>query len=130
MNPDLRVDLSSPTPPYEQIRAQVASLIAVGVLPPGSRLPTVRSLASDLGVAAGTVGRAYKELEALGLVESRRRSGTVVAARPIDDRFGALSATDRAELLAAADNLASISAAAGLNPEFTIEVLRSRLQSD
>ncbi|MCV9995508.1 GntR family transcriptional regulator [Paeniglutamicibacter sp. ZC-3] len=81
----ITVDLRDATPPFEQIRAQIASLIAVGHLSDGTRLPTVRALAGDLGVATGTVARAYKELEARGLVESRRRLGTVVtspAARP------------------------------------------------
>lgn len=74
----ITVDLRDATPPFEQIRAQIASLIAVGDLADGTRLPTVRALAGDLGVATGTVARAYKELEAQGLVESRRRLGTVV----------------------------------------------------
>ena len=74
----ITVDLRDATPPFEQIRAQIASLIAVGHLADGTRLPTVRALAGDLGVATGTVARAYKELEAQGLVESRRRLGTVV----------------------------------------------------
>ncbi|MGA7205433.1 MAG: GntR family transcriptional regulator [Specibacter sp.] len=72
------IDLSTATPPYEQIQSQIASLIAVGELREGTRLPTVRSLAADLGVAAGTVARAYKELEAAGAVSTNRRQGTVV----------------------------------------------------
>ena len=79
MTAGISVDLGSATPPYEQIRAQVASLIALGALAPGTRLPTVRSLAADLGIAAGTVARAYRELEQAGLIETRRRNGTVVA---------------------------------------------------
>lgn len=65
-------------PPYEQIRTQLRDQITNGELLAGTRLPTVRRLAADLGVAANTVGRAYKELEAAGLVETRRRGGTVV----------------------------------------------------
>ncbi|NJC23206.1 DNA-binding transcriptional regulator YhcF (GntR family) [Arthrobacter pigmenti] len=80
MNTRVTIDVESATPPYDQIRSQIASLIAVGSLTPGMRLPTVRNLASDLGVAPGTVGRAYKELETAGLIESRRRNGTVVSA--------------------------------------------------
>lgn len=75
---DVSVDLHSPTPVYEQIRSQVAGLVAVGVLGPGDRLPTSRDLARDLGIAVGTVQRAYRELEAGGVVTSRRRVGTVV----------------------------------------------------
>lgn len=75
----IALDMSSGIPPYEQIRSQLGSLIASGALTPGSRLPTVRNLAADLGVAVGTVTRAYRELEAAGAVHSRRRTGTVVA---------------------------------------------------
>lgn len=79
MTAAITIDVSSGVPPYEQIRAQVAALIAAGALPAGARLPTVRDLAADLGVAVGTVVRAYRELEGGGLVVSRRRTGTVVA---------------------------------------------------
>ena len=82
MSAGITVDLGSATPPYEQIRAQISSLIALGTLAPGTRLPTVRSLAADLGIAAGTVARAYRELEQSGLIETRRRNGTVVAGTP------------------------------------------------
>jgi GntR family transcriptional regulator len=73
------VDPDSPTPPYEQIRAQVATMIAAGTLPPGEQLPPIRQLAADLGLAANTVARAYRELENDGLVVSRVRHGTTVA---------------------------------------------------
>ncbi|XAZ30608.1 GntR family transcriptional regulator [Paenarthrobacter ureafaciens] len=82
MTAAIRLDLDDPVPPYEQIRRQLGSLITVGALEPGSRLPTVRSLAADLGIAAGTVARAYKELEQSGLIESRRRNGTIVVGPP------------------------------------------------
>ncbi len=48
----------------------------------GVRLPTVRALANDLGIAPGTIARAYQELESAGLVVSRRRVGTLVTAPP------------------------------------------------
>jgi GntR family transcriptional regulator len=74
----LEVDTTSATPPYEQIREQVATMAATGVLPPGTRIPTIRQLAADLGVANGTVARAYRELETDGVIESRGRHGTFV----------------------------------------------------
>jgi DNA-binding transcriptional regulator YhcF (GntR family) len=77
----VELDESSPVPPYEQIRAQVAAMIGSGALAPGTRLPPIRQLAGDLGLAVNTVARAYRELEAGGLVASRVRTGTVVAAR-------------------------------------------------
>jgi DNA-binding transcriptional regulator YhcF (GntR family) len=78
--PALRVETTDPTPPYEQLRRQLADLIASGVLAPGDRLPPLRQLAADLGLAVGTVGRTYRELEAAGLVASRRGGGTRVCA--------------------------------------------------
>ncbi|WP_149202151.1 GntR family transcriptional regulator [Actinotalea subterranea] len=76
----ITLDLDSSTAQYEQIRAQVVALITAGALQEGDRLPTVRVLSADLGIAAGTVARAYRELEAAGQVTTRRRVGTVVTA--------------------------------------------------
>ena len=66
-------------PPFEQIRSQYAQAIADGELAAGAKLPTVRQLAADLGVAVNTVARAYRELEAGGLIQTRGRAGTVVS---------------------------------------------------
>jgi DNA-binding transcriptional regulator YhcF (GntR family) len=73
------VDDRAAEPPSEQVRAQIAGLITTGQLLPGDRLPTVRSLAADLGLAANTVARAFKQLETAGLVETHSRAGTTVA---------------------------------------------------
>ncbi|WP_426247281.1 GntR family transcriptional regulator [Nocardioides sp. LHG3406-4] len=73
------VDPADPTPPYEQVRRQLADLIGVGGLTAGDRVPPLRQLAGDLGLAVGTVARAYRELEAAGLLETRRGGGTRVA---------------------------------------------------
>jgi len=74
----VEVDPASVVPPYEQIRAQLASLITSGALKPGERLPTIRALAADLGLAVNTVARAYRELETAHLVTTRVRHGTTV----------------------------------------------------
>jgi DNA-binding transcriptional regulator YhcF (GntR family) len=84
MTLDLVVDLTSPEPPYSQIRGQVAALVASGALAAGERLPTVRALAESLGVAANTVARAYRELEHSGVVTTRGRAGTVVNGDGVD----------------------------------------------
>ena len=76
----LSVDPTTGVPPYEQLRRQVVDQVAAGDLRPGERLPPVRRLAEDLGLAPGTVARAYRELEAAGVVETRGRAGTLVAA--------------------------------------------------
>ena len=74
----ITVDPGSALPPGEQIRAQIEALIKAGELAPDARLPSVRQLAADLRVAAGTVARAYKELEQAGLVRTGRAAGTRV----------------------------------------------------
>ena len=94
----IAIDPASPVPPYEQIRAQIAESARVGAAPVGMRLPTVRRLAEDLGLAANTVAKAYKELEAAGVVETRGRHGTVVAASgDFSRRAAAQAATAYAE---------------------------------
>jgi DNA-binding transcriptional regulator YhcF (GntR family) len=77
----IEVDTDLPTPPYEQVRTQIAALAGDGRLPAGTRLPTVRQLAEDLSLAVNTIARAYRELEQAGLVETRGRHGTFVTTR-------------------------------------------------
>lgn len=74
------VDASDSVAPYEQIRVQIADHVRTGYLASGTRLPTVRRLAEDLHVAPGTVARAYRTLEEDGVIETRGRHGTFVAA--------------------------------------------------
>lgn len=86
------IDVSSAVPPYEQVRAQLAARISDRSLAVGSRLPTVRQLAGDLGLAVNTVARAYRELEEAGLVETRGRAGTFVSAAGERSRTAAVQA--------------------------------------
>lgn len=76
----ITVDTDAPEAPYEQLRAQVAEQARSGALPVGYRLPTVRGLAQELGLAANTVAKAYRVLETDGVIETRGRRGTFVAA--------------------------------------------------
>ncbi|MFD7325125.1 GntR family transcriptional regulator [Streptomyces sp. NPDC059875] len=76
----ITVDTDSSTAPYEQLRAQISERARSGALPVGYKLPTVRGLAEELGLAANTVAKAYKSLEADGVIETRGRHGTFVAA--------------------------------------------------
>ena len=86
----LRVDGQAGRPLFDQLRNQIIEAIRAGTLPPGARLPTVRELAADLGLAVNTVARAYRELEVAGVVETRGRFGTFVArADPSDSAMAA-----------------------------------------
>jgi len=121
----LRVDPSSPVPPYEQIRSQIATMIAIGALLKGHRLPTIRQLAADLDLAGGTVARAYRELEQAGLITSRGRHGTTVAARPTPS-----SRERERAVIEAASTFAVQAVEAGVDPHHALDralkALRSR----
>ncbi|GGK49071.1 GntR family transcriptional regulator [Nocardia camponoti] len=75
------VELSagSTQPPYEQLRMAVIVQVRAGTLTAGTKIPTVRALAAQLGIAPNTVARAYRELEADGVLETRGRQGSFIA---------------------------------------------------
>jgi DNA-binding transcriptional regulator YhcF (GntR family) len=75
------IDVRSSVPPFEQLRVQLIEQVTTGALAAGARLPTVRRLADELGLAPGTVARAYRELEADGFIETRGRGGSFVNAQ-------------------------------------------------
>jgi GntR family transcriptional regulator len=77
----VRLDPASSAPASDQLVTQITAAIEVGDVQVGARLPTIRSLASDLGLAPGTVAKAYAELEREGWVHTQGRRGTVVAER-------------------------------------------------
>ena len=115
---DVRIDPGSPVPPYEQVRLRIAELAADGRLAAGAKLPPVRQLATDLGLAANTVARAYRELEQAGLVETRGRAGTVITAR-------AAQVPVQAQRLA--QRYAEQARALGMSPEQALELVRAAL---
>ena len=102
MNPMIVIDSASPVPPFEQLRAQLARQIQERTLAVGTRLPTIRRLAADLGLAVNTVGRAYRELEETGLIETRGAAGSFVTAAGEQGRERARhAAAEYAALIAA-----------------------------
>jgi GntR family transcriptional regulator len=119
----LEIDPRSAVPPYEQLRQQLTALVLGGTLTPGSRLPAIRQLANDLGLAGGTVARAYRELESDGVVTTHGRHGTVIAGPPHHP-------TPPAELLAAARNYAAEASTTGANLEDAITAVRIAFASE
>ena len=114
----INLDPASGTPPFEQVRAQLAVQIVSGDLVAGTRLPPVRRLADELGLAANTVARAYRDLEAAGLVETHGRGGTIVSAR--GDRA-------REQVLAAARQYAALARDLGIDPAEAVDLVRTAL---
>jgi DNA-binding transcriptional regulator YhcF (GntR family) len=78
------LDPGSDDAPYEQLRMQIAAQVSTGRLPPGQKLPTVRALAAELGLAVNTVARSYRELEADGVITTEGRRGTFVRGESLD----------------------------------------------
>jgi GntR family transcriptional regulator len=121
----VRIDPASPSSPAEQLVAQIAASIDGGELVPGERLPTIRSLAADLGLAPGTVAKAYAELERAGWLHGQGRRGTVVAERR--------PSADEVRVAQAAEALADVIAASRLgvvDAHRALDLALARLQRD
>lgn len=88
---DVAIDTDSPVPPFEQLRSGIAGLVARGDLTAGTRLDTVRQLAADLGLAANTVAKAYRALEADGIITTEGRRGTFVRSRHLEVSTGTMA---------------------------------------
>lgn len=116
-----RLDPGAHIPPFEQVRAQLSVMVAVGHLDPGTRLPTVRDLASALAVAPGTIARTYRELEHDGIVEGRGRRGTFVVDEPPDSEP---LAERRRRLTKAATSFAFSARQLGTGAEAACEAVR------
>jgi DNA-binding transcriptional regulator YhcF (GntR family) len=102
----LELDDKAGAPIYEQIVGKIEEAVATGRLLAGERLPSVRDMAAELGVAPGTVARAYSELEARGVVRTEGAKGTSVAAagnnpRKRSDRTSGLERLLRRTVVAA-----------------------------
>ena len=120
MNRMIVIDSASPVPPFEQLRAQFARQIHDRTLAVGHRLPTIRSLAADLGLAVNTVARAYRELEEAGLIETRGRAGSFVSAAGEKGR-------ERAQRAAA--DYAAVVTSVGIDVEEAVRIVRAALTS-
>mgnify|MGYP001379954555 CR=1 FL=1 len=75
----IRISQDSPEPIYHQIETQLRTLIAGGQLPPGSPLPSIRTLAKELSCSVITTRRAYQNLEQSGFIKTSQGRGTFVA---------------------------------------------------
>lgn len=115
----ITVTHDSSLPPYEQLRLGVIAQVRSGELTAGTKIPTVRALAAQLGLAPNTVARAYRELEADGVVETRGRQGSFIASSgdPTKDLAGR----------AATDYVATIRRL-GLDDEAALKYVRAALE--
>jgi GntR family transcriptional regulator len=109
-------------PIYQQIVNQVKYLVASGRLSAGEELPPIRVLAERLVINPNTVARAYRELEAAGLVEKRRTAGTFVS-----DAGSPLARRERLKIVAGrVDALLAEARQLGVGVDELIELVRRR----
>lgn len=101
---------SDPRALYLQVIEQIQRRIAVGDLPPGTELPSIRQLAADLSVSVITIKRAYLELEREGVITTRQGKGSVVSDRP-----GLPSSIAQRELAGHLNQAAQLGALLGLS---------------
>lgn len=73
------IDLQGKESIYEQIKSQIEKFIVNGILKPNDKLPSVRSMAEDLGINPNTVMKAYQELEKNGYIYTVNKKGVFVS---------------------------------------------------
>lgn len=112
----MMITLSGSAAPADQIYDQIHGLVATGRMAADERLPSVRQLAKDLGVAPGTVAKAYRGLETEGLLVTRTGSGT---------RVSPTAAATTRPVLDAARHLADTSIRAGTSIDEAARILRA-----
>lgn len=115
----LTIDPRSTTPPFEQLKLQLLDQMRSGELVAGTKLPTVRRLADDLGLAPNTVARCYRELERDGVIETRGRNGSFVS---LSDDTAERGAQEAAQSFAA--RIRSL----GVDAERALDLARAALQ--
>lgn len=76
----IQLDLKDPRPIYEQIKEKIKALVINGVVKPNDRIPSVRELAQTLTINPNTIQKAYKDLEAEGIIYSVKGRGNFIAA--------------------------------------------------
>jgi len=118
------ISAAEPGTLYQQIVDGLKREVSEGRLPPGSALPSFRSLAEELLVSVITVKRAYEELEREGIIYRRQGLGTFVATAAVDRTREAKTGRAR-ELLQEALREAT---EAGLSARDVIHLLQSLLQ--
>lgn len=78
------IDIQSKVPIFEQLKKQILEFISIGILLPNDKLPSVRSLATYIGVNPNTVSKAYQELENQGYIYSIKGKGCFIADNQTD----------------------------------------------
>ncbi len=119
----IKLDLQSRVPLYEQLQEQIIRLSLLGVLEENEQLPSVRSLAREVGVNPNTVAKAYQELERQGIIYTVSGRGSFVSPNVLSLQTPRQAALD--EVFEALDKALS----RGIPPEELLEQISSYLKN-
>jgi GntR family transcriptional regulator len=117
------IDTKNPTPIYLQIMDRIREGVREGTIGPRAALPSVRQMASDLGVNPNTVAKAYMLLERDGIVRSVRRRGSFVA----DSAPERVKESMETKLVETLDRIMEETENLGIDRETFLSALRRRL---
>lgn len=81
------INAQDKSPLYQQIMDQLILFVANGLLQPGDKLPSIREMASDLGINPNTVARAYSELERANVIETYPKKGAFIKEQDMGTRI-------------------------------------------
>lgn len=119
----IKLDLQSRVPLYEQLQEQIIRLSLMGVLEANEQLPSVRSLAREVGVNPNTVAKAYQELERQGIIYTISGRGSFVSPNVLSLQSPRQAALD--EVFEALDKALS----RGIPPEELLEQVKLHLNN-
>ncbi len=122
----LKLDFRSNEPLYLQLVRQIEQLVAHGDLPPGTQLPTVRELATELRINFNTVARAYRLLDEIGLISTQRGRGTYIWEAPSPETAHRIR---QQTLEALAQRFVEEAASLGFSPEDTLQIVKLKLNT-
>lgn len=120
----LEIDFKSDLPIYEQVRREIIIGLARGDIKPGDKLPSVREMAENIGINLHTVNKAYKLLEADGVLTMDRRFGSLVSGEnyPMKD-------FDSEKMASELDLLIAIAKLKGLSEEEFIDHINKKWEN-
>ena len=128
MEPIFKIDAGLDIPIYRQLVDMIRASVRKGTLVSGQQLPTVQELAQELGVARGTIKRAYDELEHQGMIEKVQGRGTFIAYQPLHS--GSRKEQAMAAIDALLDHLEDMGLSAGEINIFLNLKLRERTEQE
>lgn len=120
----LEIDFKSDLPIYEQIRREIIIGLAKGNIKAGDKLPSVREMAENIGINLHTVNKAYKLLEADGVISMDRRIGSLIS-----ENINPMAAYDEGKIESELNLLIAIAKLKGLSKEEFIDHINQKWEN-